>query len=678
MSTEERRENYRIFTQETVQHESTVTSYIGSLDEEFPEKLGIDTIFNITDLDELRDISDRCKNGDLEQWSSNLGNHRPKAAINKYIENIDNIRYKEFFIKVTNNNNGRITGIRTRELPDQEENARNIVKKFNKFTKKICPNHIALGNISNHWQSSGYYKPYFFNKYQEENGISFWLSVDASGIKIEFGTTDDIEDEIYRNKINDKIWENYSGKVYPSFTETRETGYLGYKYIGNNENNNIGEFKKIVSDTHANYTDFIANIEMILESKHKKSNNMNTKNIILYGAPGVGKTHNINKLISLIEEGKKSDFEIFKKIENIETKETKQLDDELKSRVEFVTFHQSYSYEDFIEGFRPQEGNQIKLEDGVFKNICEIAIKNLENSKRITKLALDLELLLNDFANHINEEISLGNNPVLTIENGFKNKSYFGEVNFSSDESFQSFSTTGSVKNQSLTRNIIVRDYQHFYDGEINGYKDIKPSFKSKSSYHGNAIYYYQLFLVMKKFQEQSETNYVISEVDKKQKNFYIVIDEINRGNISKIFGELITLIEESKRDEYEVTLPYSKEKFKVPSNLYIIATMNSTDKSIATIDIALRRRFTFLKMEPNSNLVKNPQSKKLMQKLNKHIKETINEDFQLGHSYFMGENIDLEFIKKYKIEPLLEEYFYADEENLKKALEILGDNNNE
>ncbi|MDX3960561.1 AAA family ATPase, partial [Aliarcobacter skirrowii] len=145
--------------------------------------------------------------------------------------------------------------------------------------------------------------------------------------------------------------------------------------------------------------------------------------------------------------------------------------------------------------------------------------------------------------------------------------------------------------------------------------------------------------------------------------------------NISKIFGELITLIEEDKRDAYEVTLPYSKDKFKIPSNLYIIATMNSTDKSIATIDIALRRRFTFLKMKPNSDLVENKEAKDLMKELNKHISNAISEDYALGHSYFIKiENEDdLKFVKEYKIKPLLEEYFYGDEDNYKKALKILG-----
>jgi 5-methylcytosine-specific restriction protein B len=246
----------------------------------------------------------------------------------------------------------------------------------------------------------------------------------------------------------------------------------------------------------------------------------------------------------MIENGD-SEKEIFDTITNNEDKTKVELDkDTFKTikddkRVEFVTFHQSYSYEDFIEGFRPNEKGNIKLENGIFKNIVNEALK--------------------------------------------------------------------------------------------------QPS-----------------------------------------QNFYIVIDEINRGNISKIFGELITLIEEDKRDKYEVTLPYSKEgenKFKIPSNLYIIAPMNSTDKSIATIDIALRRRFTFLKMKPNLELVNNLQARELMSKLNEYIYLNINEDYMLGHSYFMKiqNNDDLEFIKEYKIKPLLEEYFYADDIKLDEVLEIFN-----
>ena len=267
------------------------------------------------------------------------------------------------------------------------------------------------------------------------------------------------------------------------------------------------------------------------------------KNIILYGAPGVGKTHNYKKIVALIEggdflENKIFDFIINNKDDEIEEGSIDRLFKQVKDekRVEFITFHQSYSYEDFIEGFRPSVNGNIELKDGIFKKLC--------------------------------------------------------------------------------------------------------------------------------------------SDAEKSDKNFYIVIDEINRGNISKIFGELITLIEEDKRDIYEVTLPYSKEKFKVPSNLYIIATMNSTDKSIATIDIALRRRFTFLKMKPNETLITFPHAKELFNKLNKFIENNLNEDYKLGHSYFMKITSDeeLEFVKEYKIKPLLEEYFYIDTNKLNEALKIFDD----
>jgi len=254
------------------------------------------------------------------------------------------------------------------------------------------------------------------------------------------------------------------------------------------------------------------------------------KNIILYGPPGVGKTHNTKKLISLIEEGvlQKDLFEI---IQNNDSNKGVNIDG-LQERTRFVTFHQSFGYEDFIEGFRPNKHGDIQIQKGILKQICEDASNDPENK-------------------------------------------------------------------------------------------------------------------------------------------YYLIIDEINRGNISKIFGELITLIEEDKRDKLEVTLPYSKEPFKVPSNLYIIGTMNSTDKSIALIDIALRRRFTFLKMEPNAGLIGNEKAKRIFIALNEYITKTLGKDYRIGHSYFMGD-IDLDFVLEYKIKPLLEEYFYGDEDGLNGALDII------
>ena len=134
-------------------------------------------------------------------------------------------------------------------------------------------------------------------------------------------------------------------------------------------------------------------------------------------------------------------------------------------------------------------------------------------------------------------------------------------------------------------------------------------------------------------------------------------------------------MIEEDKRDTLEATLPYSKKSFSIPSNLFIIGTMNSTDKSIALIDIALRRRFTFVKMLPNYELIHHSKSKSLLTSINEKIKTRLGEDYQIGHSYFMKIENDmvLSFVIHYKIKPLLEEYFYGDSDGLNDILALMN-----
>ncbi|MEZ7892213.1 MAG: AAA family ATPase [Candidatus Wallbacteria bacterium] len=166
---------------------------------------------------------------------------------------------------------------------------------------------------------------------------------------------------------------------------------------------------------------------------------------------------------------------------------------------------------------------------------------------------------------------------------------------------------------------------------------------------------------------------------DNKNKNYVIIIDEINRGNISKIFGELITLIEEDKRagniNEITVSLPYSCEKFNIPKNLYIIGTMNTADRSIALLDTAIRRRFSFKEFMPDDSTIADEiegiKLREIFNTINKRIEYLYDRDHKIGHSYFMNIKNTEELLNviKDKIIPLLQEYFYDDWDKIEKIL---------
>lgn len=454
--------------------------------------------------------------------------------------------------------------------------------------------------------------------------------------------------------------------------------------------------------------------EMALDEKENNGVNIMGKNqienyplnLILYGPPGTGKTYNtINKALEIIDgfvpkdrEGCEERFSELRK----------------SGQIEFITFHQSYSYEDFVEGIKPDlnaENEQMKfrLNNGIFKEICEKAKTKRSSSydfdeKKIQFHKMSLgDTLANedDIYNYCirDDVISLGYGGDINYSN-IKNeediikaysKKYPGLTSFGAtaiirfknvikkgdiivvSKGNRSIRAIGKVtgeyyyNDQSPIRFNHFRKVEWLYkDGEISVKQILKDKWLSQQSIYT----FYDKDIIIDNLKE-------LLTGDDKPKNHVLIIDEINRGNISRIFGELITLIEEDKRDgKLTAKLPYSQEDFTVPSNLFIIGTMNTADRSIALLDIALRRRFTFFRFDPDSSLVNFVKAKNIMEKLNSEIVKSKGKDFQIGHSYFMKVNSDeeLKTVLKYKIKPLLEEYFVNDSNKLENLIKLIDE----
>jgi len=363
------------------------------------------------------------------------------------------------------------------------------------------------------------------------------------------------------------------------------------------------------------------------------------KQIILQGAPGTGKTYTTAALalsilgIDYDPTNHTEIMQIYKELEN--------------KQIFFTTFHQSIDYEDFVEGLKPEViENMItyKVEDGIFKLVCQEAINKLGIADE-NDFDLKVENLKNEcLAYQLKDEFLT----LKTREGAPFHLKY--EID---NENYFFFSPLKSTA-------INPRYYLSI--------KNIKSYFASNDK----AMYYQSYIIPVIEYLN-------LKPVEKKQTlNYVLIIDEINRGNISKIFGELITLLEADKRSEGEhplkVILPYSKESFEVPSNLYIIGTMNTTDRSVGHIDYAVRRRFAFYTLTSSKDAIESFYNRigegdlkvkalELFEGISDYIKvkkspELDLEDLMVGHSYFMSKSIDeLKLKLEYEIIPLLKEY---------------------
>ncbi len=404
------------------------------------------------------------------------------------------------------------------------------------------------------------------------------------------------------------------------------------------------------STEHPDYDKYYESLLGIMgdEKSHKtlevKNNPMNFPlNTIFYGPPGTGKTYNtILRAAEIIENRKIDSYKEALDIFNVN----------LHNRIEFITFHQNYSYEDFIQGLRPDIENEKVLtferKEGVFKVISDKALKNLIESEKQVIGKKPFEEVFNQFVSPLIigeiEEIEVKMKKVSFFITAITNKS----IEFRKDSG-------GTAHTLSITT------LRKMYDAG------------TVMEIQGLASYYSPLLDILLKHGQNS----IETQTKTIKKNYIIIIDEINRANISRVFGELITLIEPDKRSHGEIPLKVklpSGDHFIVPSNLYIIGTMNTADKSIALLDIALRRRFEFESMYPLYEIKDSEiYDKDILLKINEQIIKSKGHDFQIGHAYFMGENRDLVQRMNKKVIPLLLEYFMNDKNEVKKILENAG-----
>lgn len=440
------------------------------------------------------------------------------------------------------------------------------------------------------------------------------------------------------------------------------------------------------------------------------------KNTILYGPPGTGKTYQtVNYAVAIIEE---------RDLEEVQTENHEEVLKRYRKyrqdgRIEFTTFHQSFGYEDFIEGIRPvfaedneEENGDIcyEIADGVFKKFCATAqppaVDPNQNPYGFSASPTIWKVSLGGTGQHPLRDYCMANS---CIRIGWDE---YGE-NITDDMDYHVGGKT--VLNAFLYRmqpgDIILSCYTaHSIDaiGVVTGEPEWHPKFDHYKRLRtvrwliqgkniGIEEFRLEKSLTLSTVYRLNTTVETVIEVLGKHgfsgvapvkgtKGPYVfIIDEINRGNISKIFGELITLIEPSKRlgqsEELQAKLPYSHKAFGIPDNVYLLGTMNTADRSIALLDTALRRRFSFVEMMPDSGVlddvkVEGISISGLLTTLNRRIEVLFDREHTLGHAFFtplrqsptiqtLGE------IFRDKVVPLLQEYFYDDYE---KICLVLGD----
>lgn len=406
-----------------------------------------------------------------------------------------------------------------------------------------------------------------------------------------------------------------------------------------------------------------------------------SKNIIFRGAPGTGKSYLAKQIASdIISEG------YFDKYES--------LNDEQKKQVEFVQFHPSYDYSDFVEGLRPKindDGSMgFELKDGIFKSFVSRARRNYENSQK-SKEIVEKETSVQESMKNFFDNIELGVDEFKTLTG---NSFYISSI----DDNFIHITIPGNDVVNKLV--LSVGEIKQMLESGLtfNRVKDITNFFNKQFA---SQAYSYE-FVILKAIQSNKIRTRQSSVETEPLKKYIFIIDEINRGEISKIFGELFYSIDPGYRGKSgEIATQYSNlqlgnEKFYIPENLYIIGTMNDIDRSVDSFDFAMRRRFRFIeiKADATSGMLDGLKSNRLddaanellpeeainrMTALNEAILEVedLNENYQIGASYFLKlKNLTFDELWTDCLRPLLQEYvqgLYDEEGKMKKFATAYG-----
>ena len=401
---------------------------------------------------------------------------------------------------------------------------------------------------------------------------------------------------------------------------------------------------------------------------------LESKNIIFRGAPGTGKSYLAKEIAAdIISDGY--------------TDKYTDLSDEQKKQVEFVQFHPSYDYSDFVEGLRPrmnEDGSMgFELQDGIFKRFVDKARRNFEDSQK-SREVVEQEISAKAAMTEFFANIEFGEDKFKTIKGN-----EFTITNV--DDRHIELSIPGNATIDRLSLNI--EEIQKMLESDVVFEKisDITNFFGKQFATQG---YSYD-FVIYKAIKEYSKSSHKVSAAPEVQKKYIFIIDEINRGEISKILGELFFSIDPGYRGKAgEVATQYSNmhtnpnEKFYIPENVYIIGTMNDIDRSVDSFDFAMRRRFRFVEVraEDTQDMLESLENEELkseaiarMDKLNAEIIKVpdLNENYQIGASYFLKlKNIGFDELWTDYLQPLLQDYVRGlndEEECMKRFARAYG-----